>query len=86
MPFIRKYENIPCLASSSGLLFWSSAAAVATTSAIGGFYLLPAGAALFGGGGVAIGSGISKLNQNDARQKNWADCMNKRGYDAYTGG
>ena len=64
------------------------AAAVGTTTAIlatGGLYLLPAGAALFGGGGAAIGSGISKSKQNDARQKIWAECMNKRGYEAYTG-
>ena len=44
--------------------------------------LLPAGVALFGGGGAAIGSGYSKSKQNEARQKIWAQCMNKRGYDA----
>ena len=29
-----------------------------------------------------------KINteKNEARQKIWAECMNKRGYDAYTGG
>ena len=64
------------------------AAAVGTTAAIlatGGMYLLPSGAALFGGGGAALGTGISKSKQNDARQKIWSECMNKRGYEAYTG-
>ncbi len=64
------------------------AAVVGTTAAIlatGGMYLLPSGAALFGGGGAALGSGISKSKQNDARQKIWSECMNKRGYEAYTG-
>jgi len=80
------FENKDAQTKSAAL---GAGAAVATTSAIiatGGLYLLPAGAALFGGGGAAIGSGISKSKQNDARQKIWADCMNKRGYDAYTGG
>ena len=64
------------------------AAAVGTTAAIlatGGMYLLPSGAALFGGGGAALGTGVSKSKQNDARQKIWSECMNKRGYEAYTG-
>ena len=80
------FENKDAQMKSAAL---GAGAAVATTSAIiatGGLYLLPAGAALFGGGGAAIGSGVSKSKQNDARQKIWADCMNKRGYDAYTGG
>ena len=80
------FENKDAQTKSAAL---GAGAAVATTSAIiatGGLYLLPAGAALCGGGGAAIGSGISKSKQNDARQKIWADCMNKRGYEAYTGG
>ena len=80
------FENKDAQAKSAAL---GAGAAVATTSAIiatGGLYLLPAGAALFGGGGAAIGSGYSKSKQNEARQKIWAECMNKRGYDAYTGG
>ena len=80
------FENKDAQAKSAAL---GAGAAVATTSAIiatGGLYLLPTGAALFGGGGAAIGSGYSKSKQNEARQKIWAECMNKRGYDAYTGG
>ena len=80
------FENKDAQTKSAAL---GAGAAVGTIGAIvatGGLYLLPAGAALFGGGGAAIGSGISKSKQNDARQKIWADCMNKRGYDAYTGG
>jgi len=80
-----KFDNKDAQGKSALL---GGAAAVGTTTAIlatGGLYLLPAGAALFGGGGAAIGSGISKSKQNDARQKIWAECMNKRGYEAYTG-
>ena len=32
---MRKYENIPCLASSSGLLVWSPAAAEKTVKLLG---------------------------------------------------
>ena len=74
------FENKDAQTKSAAL---GAGAAVATTSAIvatGGLYLLPAG------GGAAIGSGYSKSKQNEARQKIWAQCMNKRGYDAYTGG
>ncbi|MDC0227375.1 hypothetical protein OAK51_02630 [Alphaproteobacteria bacterium] len=35
MPFIKKYENIPCLAYSSGLLVWSPAAAENTVKWLG---------------------------------------------------
>ena len=47
-------------------------------------YLLPSGRS-FWWWGAALGSGISKSKQNDARQKIWSECMNKRGYEAYTG-
>ena len=35
-------------------------------------------------GGAAIGGGISKSKENEARERIWADCLNGRGYKAYT--
>ena len=80
------FENKDAQVKSAALGAAGVVGTIGAIAATGGLYLLPAGVALFGGGGAAIGSGMIKSKQNDARQKIWADCMNKRGYDAYTGG
>jgi len=80
------FENKDAQVKSAALGAAGVVGTIGAIAATGGLYLLPAGAVLFGGGGAAIGSGLTKSKQNDARQKIWADCMNKRGYDAYTGG
>ena len=80
------FENKDAQVKSAALGAAGVVGTIGAIAATGGLYLLPAGVALFGGGGAAIGSGMIKSKQNDARQKIWSDCMNKRGYDAYTGG
>ena len=80
------FENKDAQVKSAALGAAGVVGTIGAIAATGGLYLLPAGAALFGGGGAAIGSGITKSKQNDARQKIWSDCMNKRVYVAYTGG
>ncbi len=80
-------ENYDASAATAGNAMLGAGAAVGTAAlvlATGGLYLLPAGVAIAGGGGAAVGGGISQSRENQAREKIWADCLNDRGYKAYT--
>jgi hypothetical protein len=80
-------ENYDASAATAGSAMLGAGAAVGTAAlvlATGGLYLLPAGVAIAGGGGAAVGGGISQSRENQAREKIWADCLNDRGYKAYT--
>ena len=80
-------ENYDASAATAGSAMLGAGAAVGTAAlvlATGGLYLLPAGIAVAGGGGAAVGSGISQSRENQAKEKIWADCLNGRGYKAYS--
>jgi hypothetical protein len=80
-------ENYDGSAATAGSAMLGAGAAVATAAlvlATGGLYLLPAGIAVAGGGGAAIGGGISQSRENQAREKVWAECLNGRGYKAFS--
>jgi hypothetical protein len=80
-------ENYDASAATAGSAMLGAGAAVGTAAlvlATGGLYLLPAGVAVAGGGGAAVGGGISQSRESQAREKIWADCLNDRGYKAYT--
>ena len=80
-------ENYDASAATAGSAMLGAGAAVGSAALIlatGGLYLLPAGIAAAGAGGAAAGGSISKSKENQAREKIWADCMNDRGYKAYT--
>ena len=82
----KNYKNDEAVGKSAAL---GAGAAVGTASlvlATGGLYLLPAGVGLAAGGGAAVGGGVSKAQESSAQEKIWAECMNSRGYSAYTGG
>ena len=80
-------ENYDLSDATTGSALTGAGIAVGTVAAIlatGGLYLLPAGAAVAGGAGAGVGGGISKSRENQAREKIWADCLNDKGYKAYT--
>ena len=80
-------ENYDMSDATAGSAIIGAGAAVGTAALIlatGGLYLLPAGVALAGGGGAVVGGGVSKAKESQAREKIWADCLNDRGYKAYT--
>lgn len=80
-------ENYDMSSATAGSAILGAGATVGTAAlvlATGGLYLLPAGIAAAAGGGAAVGGGISKSKENQAREKIWADCLNDRGYKAYT--
>ena len=67
--------------------WFGAVAALGTAAAVlatGGMYLLPSGAAVVGGGGAAIGAQRATGKENNAQEQIWAQCMEKRGYSAYT--
>ena len=66
------FENKDAQVKSAALGAAGVVGTIGAIAATGGLYLLPAGVALFGGGGAAIGSGMIKSKQNDARQKIWS--------------
>lgn len=73
--------------ATTGSAVLGAGAAVGTAAlvlATGGLYLLPAGIAVAAGGGAAVGGGLSKNKEGRAREKIWAECLNQRGYKAYT--
>jgi hypothetical protein len=80
-------ENYDASAATAGSAALGAGAAVGTAAlvlATGGLYLLPAGVAMAGGGGAAVGGGISQSRENQAKEKIWADCLNGRGYKAFS--
>ncbi len=80
-------ENYDASAATAGSAMLGAGAGIGTAAlvlATGGLYLLPAGVAVAGGGGAAVGGGISQSRESQAREKIWADCLNDRGYKAYT--
>lgn len=80
-------ENYDTGAANAGSAMLGAGAGVATAAlvlATGGLYLLPAGIVVAGGGGAALGGGISQSRESQAREKIWAECLNDRGYKAYT--
>jgi hypothetical protein len=73
--------------ATAGSALLGAGAAVGTAAlvlATGGLYLLPAGIAMAGAGGAAVGGGLSQNKEGRAREKIWAECLNERGYKAYT--
>lgn len=73
--------------ATAGSAMLGAGAALGTTALIlatGGLYLLPAGIVMAGAGGAAVGGGMSQNKEGRAREKIWAECMNERGYKAYT--
>lgn len=73
--------------ATTGSALLGAGAAVGTAAlvlATGGLYLLPAGIAMAGAGGAAVGGGVSQNKEGRAREKIWAECLNERGYKAYT--
>lgn len=80
-------ENYDASAATAGSAMLGAGAGIGTAAlvlATGGLYLLPAGVAVAGGGGAAVGGGISQSKESQARERIWADCLNDRGYKAYT--
>jgi hypothetical protein len=80
-------ENYDASAATAGSAMLGAGATVATAAlvlATGGLYLLPSGIAVAAGGGAAAGGGMSQSKENQAREKIWAECLNGRGYKAYT--
>lgn len=80
-------ENYDLSNATAGSALTGAGIAVGTVAAIlatGGLYLLPAGVAAASGTGAAVGGGISQSRENQAREKIWADCLNDKGYKAYT--
>jgi hypothetical protein len=80
-------DNYDASSATTGSALLGAGAAVGTAAlvlATGGLYLLPAGILAAGGGGAAIGGGISKSKESESRERIWADCLNDRGYKAYT--
>jgi hypothetical protein len=80
-------ENYDASAATAGSAMLGAGATVATAAlvlATGGLYLLPSGIAAAAGGGAAVGGGMSQSKENQAREKIWAECLNGRGYKAYS--
>jgi hypothetical protein len=80
-------EGYDASGATTGSALIGAGAAVGTAAlvlATGGMYLLPAGVAAAGAGGAAVGGSISKNKEGRAREKIWAECLNERGYKAYT--
>jgi len=80
-------EGYDASGATAGSALIGAGAAVGTAAlvlATGGMYLLPAGVAAAGTGGAAVGGSISKNKEGRAREKIWAECLNERGYKAYT--
>jgi hypothetical protein len=80
----EKYDTGAANAGSAMLGAGAGVATAALVLATGGLYLLPAGVVVAGGGGAALGGGISQSRESQAREKIWAECLNDRGYKAYT--
>ena len=62
-------------------------AALGTAAAVlatGGMYLLPGGALVVAGGGAALGSRRATGKEISVQEQIWAQCMEKRGYSAFT--
>ena len=78
------YDASGATAGSAALGAGAAVGTAALVLATGGLYLLPAGIAMAAGGGAAVGGGISKNKEGRAREKIWAECLNERGYKAYT--
>lgn len=80
-------QNYDLSGSTAGSAVLGAGVALGTVAAIlatGGLYLLPAGVAVAGGTGAAVGGGVTKSKESQAREKIWADCLNDRGYTVYT--
>tara|TARA_B100001248_G_C27197939_1_gene369853 strand:+ start:170 stop:559 length:390 start_codon:yes stop_codon:yes gene_type:complete len=71
-------------ATGAGIGAVAALGTAAAVLATGGMYLLPSGAAVVGGGGAAIGAQRATGKENNAQEQIWAQCMEKRGYSAYT--
>lgn len=71
-------------ATGAGLGAMAALGTAAAVLATGGMYLLPSGAAVVGGGGAALGSRRATGKENNAQEQIWAQCMEKRGYSAFT--
>ena len=80
----KNYDSTGSVAGSAAVGALAGVGTIAAIIATGGLYLLPAGAALAGGTGAGIGGGISKNKESRAQEKIWANCMNTRGYKAYS--
>ena len=80
-------EGYDASSATAGSAVLGAGVAIGTVAAVlatGGMYLLVPGIAMAGGGGAAVGGGISKSKENAAKEGIWADCMNGRGYKAFT--
>ena len=80
-------EGYDASAATGGTALLGAGLAVGTVAAVlatGGLYLLVPGIAIAGGGGAAVGGGIGMSKENSAKERIWADCMNGRGYKAFT--
>ncbi len=78
------YDASGATAGSAALGAGVAVGTVAAVLATGGLYLLVPGIVVASGGGAAIGGGIGKSKENSAKERIWADCMNGRGYKAFT--
>jgi hypothetical protein len=78
------YDASGATAGSAALGAGVALGTVAAVLATGGMYLLVPGIAAASGGGAAIGGGIGQSKENSAKERIWADCMNGRGYKAFT--
>lgn len=78
------YNASSATAGSAALGAGVALGTVAAVLATGGLYLLVPGAVLAAGGGAAVGGGIGQSKENSAKERIWADCMNGRGYKAFT--
>ena len=80
-------EGYDATGATTGSALLGAGVAVGTIAAVlatGGMYLLVPGIAAATGGGAAIGGGIGQSKENSAKERIWADCMNGRGYKAFT--
>lgn len=80
-------ENYDASDATAGSSLLGAGAAIGTAAlvlATGGLFLLPAGIVAAGAGGAAVGGGISQNKEGRAREKIWAECLNGRGYKAFT--
>jgi hypothetical protein len=80
-------KNYSAASAKAGGAAVGAAAGLGTAALIaatGGLFFLPAGIAVAAGGGAALGSKSAKNTQSRAREKIQAECMNDRGYKAYT--
>lgn len=80
-------EGYDASSATAGSAILGAGVALGTVAAVlatGGMYLIVPGIAVAAGGGAAVGGGIGQSKENSAKERIWADCMNGRGYKAFT--